>query len=155
MYKKAYKESWPIVFGYFIVSFAFGITCIDNGLPFWLPVLMSLFVYAGAAQFAFLSLFISGSSIATIVITTLFINLRHMLMSVYMSDFFHKLNMKNIEKIIYGTQLTDESFALHSSKDLKDSSKFYISFNMYCHLSWVLGSLCGAWVMLSLQQLEL
>lgn len=146
MFNTALKKSLPLSFGYFVVSFAFGASCVDKGLSVWVPVLMSFFVYAGAAQFTFLALFVSGATILTITVTTFLINLRHMFMSIYMGKNFESLNLKKIHKVIYGAQLTDESFAFHSldkKDDLKDYT-YYISFNMACHLSWILGALFGA-----------
>ena len=146
MYKLSLKESLPIAFGYFIVAFAFGVSCVDYGLPIWFPIAISFFVYAGAAQFAFLALYVSGASIITIVITTFLINLRHMLMSVYMGNHFRNLTWNKIHKILYGSMLTDESFAFHSLHNTNNlfNPKYYISFNIYCHISWSFGALTGA-----------
>ena len=146
-YLKSLKDSFPIISGYFTVSFVFGISCVNLGLPIWFPILMSLFVYAGAAQFAFLILFSAGASISTIIITTFLINLRHMVMSIYIANIFDKLQIKRKFRWLYGYGLTDESFAFHSVLgDKKLSHKYFLSFNIFCHSAWVLGSLFGAWL---------
>ena len=146
-YLKSLKNSFPVVAGYFTVSFVFGISCVNLGLPIWFPTLMSLLVYAGAAQFSFLILFSTGASISTIVITTFLINLRHMLMSIYISNVFDKLKIKRKFRWLYGYGLTDESFAFHSALDDKNlSHKYFLSFNFFCHSAWVLGTLFGAWL---------
>lgn len=155
-YSKALKDSFPIITGYFTVSFVFGISCVNLGLPLWFPVLMSLFVYAGAAQFSFLVLFSAGASILTMVVTTFLINLRHFLMSICMSNIFNKLAIKNKFKWLYGYGLTDESFAFHSALgDSKLSHKYFLSFNLLCHASWVLGSFFGAWLATNADSIEL
>ncbi len=46
---------------------------------------MSLFVYAGASQFASLGLLAGGASALAIVLATLVLNFRHFLMSVALS----------------------------------------------------------------------
>ncbi len=146
MFKKIPKTAIPIAFGYFVVSFAFGVGCVSVGLPVWFPPLMSALVYAGAAQFAFLALVTHGASVLTIVITTFFINLRHMLMSIYMNNHFKQLKMKKLDKFLYAIGLTDESFAFHAldkEENLKDKN-YYLIFNLTCYLSWVLGSFLGA-----------
>lgn len=145
-YRLAVRDSFPVVIGYFTVSFVFGISCVNYGLPIWFPALMSFLVYAGAAQFSFLTLFTAGASITTIVIATFFINLRHGLMSVYMSDVFDKRKLGKKFRWLYGHGLTDESFAFHSviSADNKLSHRYFLSFNAACHASWIIGSLTGA-----------
>jgi 4-azaleucine resistance transporter AzlC len=141
----AFKDASPIMAGYFTVSFVFGLMCVNQGLPIWLPTLMSLFVYAGAAQFSFLALASGGASLLTTVTITFLINLRHMLMSIYMSEIFEKKGFSKRFKWFYGFGLTDESFAYHSinANETSMSQTYLISFNGFCHLFWVLGSLIG------------
>jgi len=140
----ALKDASPVVAGYFAVSFVFGLMCINQGLPMWLPTLMSLLVYAGAAQFSFLALISAEAGIITVVTTTLLINLRHMLMSVYMSEHFEKRGFSKKFKWIYGYGLTDESFAYHSVGINNNIDQNYLTtFNASCHFSWVMGSLVG------------
>lgn len=146
MYKLAFKTALPIALGYFVVSFAFGMACVSHGLAMWVPVAMSIFIYAGSGQFILLALFIQGSTVLTIILSVFLINSRHILMSMYMNNHFKYLHFKKIHKIIYASELTDESFAFHSL-DKKSNLKnhhYYISFNMICHIFWVMGSFFGA-----------
>lgn len=145
-YALSLRQSSPIVAGYFAVSFVFGLTAVNQGLHAWVPVLMSLVVYAGAAQFTFLALVIAQASMFTIVLTTFLINLRHMLMSVYMSDALSSIEMSKKQRLWYGFGLTDESFATHSLmvNDCHFGPHFLISFNTFCHTAWILGTLFGA-----------
>lgn len=155
-YLKALKDSFPVVTGYFTVSFVFGISYANLGLPIWFPTLMAFLVYAGASQFSFLVLFSTGSSILTIVLTTFLINLRHMLMSIYIANVFDKLGIKSKFRWLYGYGLTDESFAFHSILDDKNlSHKYFLSFNSFCHFSWVLGAFFGAWLITETKGIEL
>ncbi len=144
-YSKAFKDASPIVAGYFTVSFIFGLMCVNQGMPVWVPVIMSFSVYAGASQFSFLSLSIGGASILTIVLSTFLINLRHMLMSVYMSNAFDRHKIGKGVRFLYAFGLTDESFASHSVRlaNEKLAPAYLIAFNLYCHASWVAGSLLG------------
>ncbi|WP_145139705.1 AzlC family ABC transporter permease [Pseudomonas duriflava] len=144
---RTFSEASPVVAGYFTVSFVFGLMAVSAGYPLWLPVAMCLFVYAGASQFAALALMTAGASLPTIVLTTFLINARHMLMSVYMSRALRPLGLTRLERWLYAAELTDESFAFHSSKlqnggpvDIRD----LIGFNLFCHSAWVLGALLGA-----------
>lgn len=144
--KQAGRNGFPIITGYFFVSFVFGLTAVSQGLPIWCPILLSLIVYAGAAQFTFLALIASNASTLTIVLTTFLINLRHMLMSVYMSNILDNIKISTKLRLWYGFGLTDESFAVHSmmANNEQLNAKFLISFNTFCHIAWVLGSILGA-----------
>ncbi len=139
------QKASPIIAGYFVVSLVFGLTAVNQGLPAWIPILLSVIVYAGASQFAFLALVAIDASIFTIVVTTLLINLRHMLMSVYMSNVFSHIKISRKMKLWYGFGLTDESFATHSMmrKEVYFTPKFLVSFNSFCHVAWILGTVCG------------
>jgi len=144
-YAQAFRDATPIVAGYFTVSYVFGLMAITQGLPLWLPVAMCLFVYAGASQFSFLTLTATGAPLLTIVATTFLINLRHSLMSVCMSTWMDKHEIKKNIRWLYAIGLTDESFAIHSAAFEKDAlcSRYLVSFNAFCHLSWVFGALVG------------
>src|SRR5215469_17607821 len=45
-----------------IVGVSFGATAVAGGLPWWLPVAMSLLVFAGGAQFAAVGVVLAGGS---------------------------------------------------------------------------------------------
>ena len=119
----ALQKASPIMAGYFAVSFVFGLTAVNQGLAIWVPVLMSLMVYAGAAQFAFLPLVMAQASMSAIV-------------------------MSKKQRLWYGFGLTDESFAIHSlmSNDRHLGPYFLTAFNTFCHSAWILSTLIGALV---------
>ena len=145
-YLKAFRDSFPIAISYFIVSIVFGITCISYGLPVWFPFAMSLFVYSGTSQFLFLTLFTNGASVITIILATSIINFRYMPMSLYMSDFFDKRKIGKKIRWVYGYNITDETFAFKSilDKDNNLSQRYFVLFNLICHIFWALGSLFGS-----------
>src|SRR6516165_5832447 len=45
-----------------IVAVSFGATAVAGGLPWWVPVVMSLLVFAGGAQFAAVGVVLAGGS---------------------------------------------------------------------------------------------
>jgi 4-azaleucine resistance transporter AzlC len=155
-YLYALITSLPIVAGYFTVSFVFGISSINLGLPIWFATTISILVYGGSAQFVFLALFIAGANILTLVVTVFFVNLRYMMMSIYMSSVFDKIGLHGIFRWLYGHGLTDESFAFHSAVKAKDlTAKYFLSFNFLCYLGWVLGSLLGSLLALKFKAFNL
>ena len=59
-----------------VVGVAFGAITVGAGLPVWLPVLLSVVVFAGAAQFLFVGLIASGGNPIAAVIAGLLVNVR-------------------------------------------------------------------------------
>ncbi|MEP6828203.1 MAG: AzlC family ABC transporter permease [Aestuariivirga sp.] len=55
----------------------FGFLFVQAGAPWWLAILASLFVYAGAAQYMMIPMLAAGLSVGTIAVATLIVNLRH------------------------------------------------------------------------------
>ena len=45
-----------------IVGVSFGATAVAGGLPWWVPVVMSVLVFAGGSQFAAVSVVLAGGS---------------------------------------------------------------------------------------------
>lgn len=143
------KKSIPIGIGYAPVALTFGILSLKSGLSMLEAGLMSLFVFAGASQFIAVQLISQGATIWVIGLTTLIVNIRHILMSFSMLRFFEGVSLPKLAVIAHG--VTDESFVL-SSKLLKEiptveeRSEVALGINMGAYCFWVLFSFAGAWV---------
>lgn len=59
-----------------VVGVSYGAVTVGAGLPLWLPVLLSVAVFAGAAQFLFVGLLASGGNPVAAVAAGLLVNLR-------------------------------------------------------------------------------
>ena len=103
------QAAMPTALGYVSIGLACGII----GAPYVTPVemgLMSLFVYAGSAQFAMLALIAVQAPVAAIAMTVFLINLRLFLLSLHASTYFrhtslwHNIGMSSI--------LTDETYGV-------------------------------------------
>ena len=88
-FKDGAKAALPIVLGYLPVGMAFGILARKAGLNPFEVALMSFLVYAGASQFLAIEMILKGMIWFPIVLTTFFINLRHLLMSSTISLYFN------------------------------------------------------------------
>ena len=108
--KTSIKDTLPTVFGYIGIGLAFGIIASSVGINPVLVGAMSLFIYAGGAQFMTVSMLSSGFPILSIVLATFLINSRMILMSMTIAPFFKRYSV--FKNIVIGTFLTDESFAL-------------------------------------------
>ena len=104
-------RSMPILFGYIPVGFAFGVLALQAGLSPLNTVLMSLMVLGASSQLIAIQLLSTAVPILTVVLTTLLVNLRHMLMSASLSP--HLRSWRRFEIALFAYGLTDEAFALH------------------------------------------
>ena len=49
--KSAFLATIPVLLGYSAIGIAFGLLVVASGFPWWVVLIMSVFVYAGAGQF--------------------------------------------------------------------------------------------------------
>ena len=137
------RQTLPIVLGYIPVGFAYGVLAQKAGLSLASGVGMSIIVFAGSAQLIGAGLFAAAASPLTIILTTFVVNLRHLLMSAALAP---RLNgWKKWQIALFGYELTDETFALHSMRMAKRSPPVAETFavNITAQASWVFGSLVG------------
>ncbi len=137
------RQALPIVLGYIPIGFAYGVLAQKSGLGVFAGVGMSALVFAGSAQLIAVGLFAAGASALSILVTTFVVNLRHLLMSAALAP---KLNgWKKWQIALFGFQMTDETFALHSSRMAKQQPARPETFalNATAQSSWILGSALG------------
>jgi predicted branched-subunit amino acid permease len=85
------KDCIPTVLGYLSIGFAAGVVEKTAGLSVLEIALMCLLIYAGSAQFIAAGMIVAKGSIAAIIFTIFFVNLRHLLMSAALSPYFRHL----------------------------------------------------------------
>ena len=137
------KDGMPICFGYFAVSFAFGIQAAGIGLSVFEASVLSALNVTSAGQFAALAIIASGASLFELAFTQLIINLRYFLMSCALSQKLSpSLPLGHRLGIAYG--MTDEIFAVSVSQR-EPLSPFY-SYGLIAVAipGWVLGTALGA-----------
>lgn len=137
------RQALPIVLGYIPVGFAYGVLAQKSGLNLMNAVAMSVIVFAGSAQLIGAGLFGAGAGPLTLIITTFIVNLRHLLMSAALAP---RLNgWKRWQIALFGYELTDETFALHTMRMSRHQPSIAETFavNVTAQSSWVLGSLAG------------
>ncbi|WKV10014.1 AzlC family ABC transporter permease [Thermoanaerobacterium sp. CMT5567-10] len=139
------KSSFPIVLGYLPIGFAYGILGTKSGFSILQVVALSLFVYAGSAQFIAISLLSSGTDIITLIMTIFIVNLRHFLYSTSLSQYMKRINRKHIP--ILSFFITDETYAV-SITDLKGNNeyneKYFYQLFFVSYTTWVISSFIGA-----------
>lgn len=141
----ALKETWPTVFGYLGIGMAFGIVGSGAGLSFGLLLCLSVFVYAGSAQFIIVSMLLTHSPVLSIMLATFLVNARMLLMSLTIAPYVsHESMMKNI---FLGIFFTDESFALGMNKlnytDRTLNFTWLNGANLISYLTWSSATVLG------------
>lgn len=139
----ALRQVSPIVMGYLPVGAAFGVLAHKTGLSMLSTVLMSVIVYAGSAQLIAVALFAAGVPPLSIIATTFVVNLRHLLMSASLAP--NLGSWKKWELALFGFEITDESFAVHSARFARgdDSKAVSLLINCIAQISWVIASWAG------------
>lgn len=143
MFKRAFKDTIPVMAGYVVLGIGFGIIMTTSGYsPLW-SLVMSLFIYAGSMQYAGIGLLTGGASLITVALTTLMVNARHLFYGISMIDKY-KGTGKAKPYLIFG--LTDETYALvvKDNPDSESPRKYYFLVTIMDQLYWVTGSLIGA-----------
>lgn len=139
----ALKQTLPIILGYLPVGFAYGVLAQKSGLSATNTMLMSLIVFAGSAQLIAVGLLASGTGAASVILTTFVVNLRHLLMSASLAPYLR--TWSRLQQALFAFQLTDETFALHSSRFPRGetSKPETLAINMIAQSAWLGGSLLG------------
>ena len=139
--------SLPIMVGYLPVAMAFGISAAGAGMSIGESVLASALIFAGASQFALVSLLVTGTHIAVATITALALNLRHVLYGPAVASLLpRRCKQNHILPIAFG--LTDEVFAtalVQLNKVNKDGRIFWLlGLEAGAYTAWVAGTFIGA-----------
>lgn len=147
------RKAMPVVLGYVPVGFAFGVLAREAGLSPLAATMMSLFVYAGSGQLIAVGMLAAGAGILSVVITCGVINLRHLLMSASLAPYMRYWPVWR--KLLFGFEMTDESFAIQSSRFAAMSDPRIESIQPGCmaetfginhtaHAAWIAGGFLGA-----------
>lgn len=124
-----------------IVGISFGAITVSSGLPIWLPMLLSLLVFAGAAQFIFVGIVASGGNPIAAVLAGLLVNARHLPFGFAVGDV-----IGTGWKRIVGTHLMiDETVAFTlAQRDARSRRATYWACGVGLFVCWNVGVLLGA-----------
>lgn len=142
-WRAALAQVSPVVLGYVPVGMAYGVLAGRAGLGAVNILAMSLLVYAGSAQLVAVGLFAGGASGLGIVLTTLVVNLRHVLFSAAVAPFLS--GWRRRELAAFAMELTDETFALHAVRFGRGdrTPRSALSVNVLAQAAWVAGTALG------------
>jgi 4-azaleucine resistance transporter AzlC len=131
----------PVAMGYIPLGTVFGFLFVQAGAEWWLAILASLFVFAGAAQYMMIPMLAAGLSVGTIALATMIVNLRHVF---YGLSLLHKLPQKKLLRWYMIFALTDETYSVLTTIPDTTSPKKMALVALLNHFWWVLGTVIGA-----------
>jgi 4-azaleucine resistance transporter AzlC len=129
--------------GYTVLGFAFGLLITSMEHPWYIALLMSLIIYAGALQFLAVGFFSSKLGMFDIFISSFFVNVRQ---SFYGLSLLKKFKKSGILKPYLIFALTDETYALLTSVKEDPTLKkhyYYLYLSLLNQSYWVMGTLLG------------
>ena len=142
-FKIAFRTSIPVMMGYSVLGFAFGLLLVSSTQPWYVAVLMSLVIYAGALQFLAVGFFSSKLGMVDIFIASIMVNIRQSFYGLSLLKKFKKTKFKPY--LIFA--LTDETYALLTTiKESENIKKkwYYFYLSLLNQSYWVFGTTMGA-----------
>jgi 4-azaleucine resistance transporter AzlC len=140
--KVTFPLTLPVLTGYLFLGLAYGILMSDKGFSILWTFLMSSVVFAGALQYAAITLLASTFNPLLAFLLSLLVNIRHLFYGISMLDRFKGLKGKSL--MIFG--MADEAFSINVANTVPegiDPSKFYLTTTVLCYLYWNLSCLSG------------
>lgn len=142
--RQVFPQTIPVMAGYISLGIAFGLLLQSIGYgPVW-AFLMSLFIYAGSAQFLAVELLAAGATLVHVALLTFLLNFRHLFYGLSMIEKYRGAGIRKIY-LIFG--LTDETYAVltgyKTPEGLRDQN-YYFAVTLMNQLYWVVGSVIGS-----------
>lgn len=147
IFKRSLIATLPVLTGYLVLGFGFGIILKASGYGILLAFVMSFAIYAGSMQYVAIGLITGGASLITTALTTLMVNARHLFYGISMLDKYKDVGRAKPYLIF---ALTDETYSLvcgdNSDMTKRERKRYYLFVSLLDHSYWVIGSVLGALV---------
>lgn len=145
--KKALKVAFPctipILAGFLFLGMTYGIYMNVSGFSFVYPMLMSLTIFAGSAEFVAVNLLLGAFNPLQAFLMILMINARHIFYGISMLEKYRNVGLKKLY-LIFG--MCDESFSINCSANIPsdvDKGWFMFFVTLLNHSYWVCGATLG------------
>jgi 4-azaleucine resistance transporter AzlC len=137
---------FPLVVGAIPFGIIYGTLAAASGLSFTGAMAMSAFVFAGSSQFIAIGLLAANTALPLIILTTFFVNLRHLLYSVTIVPYVRLLTQR--WKLMLGFWLTDEAFVVaidrYHQADASPYKHWYqLGASIFMYVNWLVCTLVG------------
>lgn len=125
----------------FVVGLSFGALAVGSGLPWWLPTLSSVLVFAGASQFMFVGIVAAGGSPIAAMLAGLVVNARHVPFGFAVGDL---LGDGRFKRVIGMFVMVDETVAFALAQDDPEAKRrAYWASGIGLFVSWNVGVVAG------------
>lgn len=136
----------PLLVGAAPFGLLFGALAVANGITPLGAIALSAIVFAGAAQFIAVGLVANGAGLLVIVLTTLVVNLRHVLYGAALAPHLKRLPQRWLLSLAFW--LTDETFAVVSTRYQATPAKpykhwFQLGSAVAMYINWQVWTIIG------------
>lgn len=143
---KGARDTLPLIIGAIPFGIIFGTLSAGAGLSAAATMGMSLFVFAGSAQFIAMGLVGAGTAWPLIVLTTFVVNIRHLLYSATLLPYLQRLPKR--WQVVLSFGLTDETFAVSVGRWRREPTSEYSHWYQFgsmafMYVNWNLCTLAG------------
>ena len=142
--KKIFPYTSPVLAGYVFLGIAFGMLMRSAGFAFIYPVLMSVFIYSGALEYAAIPLLAAEFAPLNALFMGIMISIRHLFYGIPMLKKYSGIG-KIKPFLIFG--LTDETFSILAVTDTPEGipdRSFYTIVTALNYFYWNLGTAIGS-----------
>ncbi|MGH2602888.1 MAG: AzlC family ABC transporter permease [Dehalococcoidia bacterium] len=127
--------------GIAVIGASFGAIAVAAGLPWWMPCLMSVLVFAGGSQFLAVGVIAAGGGPVAAVIGGLVLNARHLPFGLAIGDV---LGRTLLTRVVGSHLLIDETTAFAmAQRDPHQARSAFWACGMTLFVSWNVGTALG------------
>lgn len=146
---KGAQQSIPLIVAAIPFGIIYGALAQTVGLSNWTIMAMSIFVFAGSSQFIAIGLIAAGASLPIIILTTFFVNIRHMLYAANLLPYVKHFSQKI--RVPMAFLLTDETFAVVSNYARQNPKAphfawFYFGSALFMYTNWFICTVIGIYL---------
>lgn len=130
----------PFIASVLVFGVSFGILARAAGWGVAAPIAMSVFTFAGSAQFAAVSVMGGGGAAVTAIVAALLLNSRYLAMGVSVAP---SLSGSVPRRAVIGHLIVDESWALSSMGEGRFDIPSLVGVGILLFVGWVVGTTVG------------
>ncbi|WP_254901183.1 AzlC family ABC transporter permease [Tuberibacillus sp. Marseille-P3662] len=135
------RTGMPIAVGYVPIALTYGLLGKTHGLSFIDTTAMSIFVFAGAAQFLALQLLGTGAGAIELIVATFVVNIRHFMLTASINERADREHP--LKKAAYAFGVTDETFSVAMMQEGRINARFMAGLIAMAYGSWVVFTCLG------------
>lgn len=129
-----------ILAGYLPSGIAFGALSTAVHVPWYFTIALSIVVYSGAVQSAFIGFWSLGFDPVSLILTAFLLNLRHTFYGPHLEEHYSNVRMRDILTI--GPFVTDEVYAIGIGTRGMTISKLRVV-SIFSYTLWIMGTMLG------------